>query len=564
MILSRNPLNNCRKGSLLFLVLFLVFYFVPTLTAAEVFIPSQLAQTRERLEGQNGKTIVILEEAHVAYNAQKALAEILRDLIQNESFQYVFVEGGWGDVSLTQLRRLAGLEQRQKVGEQYLREGKISGEEYLNLATDLDIRLWGVEDPELYQANMDVFLKLSSVQTGLLKELEAFKTQLFQLETKILSKSQTEILTQRRNFETQKISLLDYAQFLMKRLPLNERHCEEPVAASKAGDVAISHSKNEIASLPSVARNDRQSCFSHVAQLISFSGADGSYDSDKIVLEKQAAIQFLSKQLTKPEFEDILALEQQKTLEGELYFLEILLNKIKDFSKKQPVPNLKNLSHYHGMLQEAARIDSGMLFQEIADASRAAFLAGEPTPEQKNFFEILWGVGMLEKLFDLRLTETEFLALEKDRNPFPLKKWNDSLAREFPQGSLVFQPLDASKIAEWIPAAFSFYQTARIREKAMLDNMTSEITAKNIDRAFLVTGGFHSKNFLNLLKNQGYTVLLVSPRFVPEDDKTTHAQYLEVLKDKWTELQSTAAKLEPQALPEAQHLKFGLQNSKSN
>ena len=85
--------------------------------ASEVFIPQDLAGVRDRAEGTNGKTILIIEEAHVDYAAQKALSDILKDLIEHESLHDVLVEGGWGDVTLTSFKNLADPVRRKEVAE---------------------------------------------------------------------------------------------------------------------------------------------------------------------------------------------------------------------------------------------------------------------------------------------------------------------------------------------------------------------------------------------------------------------------------------------------------------
>ncbi len=78
-------------------------------------------------QGSNGKTIILIQEAHVDYNAQKAIAEILKSLIQKENLRLILVEGGWGDVALTYLRNYGTPEGRLQVAERYLKDGKNSG-----------------------------------------------------------------------------------------------------------------------------------------------------------------------------------------------------------------------------------------------------------------------------------------------------------------------------------------------------------------------------------------------------------------------------------------------------
>lgn len=525
---------NFKLGTLNFeLGAFLLFFLAVTAPtfASEVFIPRDLATVRDRAEGSNDKTVLIIEEAHVDYGAQKAIADVLRDLAENESLRNIFVEGGWGDVSLTPLRNLTGPERRKEVAEEYLRQGKISGDEYLNLATDLDIGLWGIEDPKLYEANMNVFLRFSSVRPKLLDQLKSFNSKIQNLRSKMLTPATNELLDRRADYESQKLSLLDYIQYLTKR---------GTGIIFPEGGQALFSSKNE-----PVPGKMVPVPFPHLAQLMALAGQNGFYDPDKVALERESAVRFLSQKLTKPEIEEILFLKDQKTPEGELCFLEALFTKVRSFPQARRELSLDNLNAYKTILQKTVSMDTSAIFTEIASAEREALAAQKPTQEQQTLLEIIDGVGTLEKLFDLRLTEAEFNVLRPSKTRSSensktgswqgIAKWDGFLAEVCKKYGLSYQPFDATEFSEWIPVALSFYQTARERENAMIENLDREILDRGLTRAALVSGGFHSRNIFDALKNKGYTVLLVSPRFTPSSGtKGQHEQYLEVLRSKWT------------------------------
>ncbi len=99
------------------------------------------------------------------------MAKLLEILIQREGIDLVLVEGGTGDVSLDSLRRVAWKKVRQRVSEDFLRQGKITGEEYLQLASDYPFELWGVEDQSLYRQNLNVFLDGASRRENVSKAL---------------------------------------------------------------------------------------------------------------------------------------------------------------------------------------------------------------------------------------------------------------------------------------------------------------------------------------------------------------------------------------------------------
>ncbi len=97
-----------------------------------------------------GKTIFLIQDAHVNESAQRSISEILANLIEKEKIKTVFLEAGTGDDSLSDLRLLADAKKRKDVSERFLRKGYIQGPDYLDLNSGQNFKLWGVEDKALY------------------------------------------------------------------------------------------------------------------------------------------------------------------------------------------------------------------------------------------------------------------------------------------------------------------------------------------------------------------------------------------------------------------------------
>ncbi len=136
---------------------------------------------------QKDKSPIIyhIQDAHAVFEAQQNLAKIVEALIQKEGIDLVLVEGGAGNVSLTSLRSLAWKKVRKRVGESFLRQGKITGEEFLELSSDYPFELYGIEDPALYRQNLDVFLSGISKKEKLSKELGRLDSAFSSLESSI-------------------------------------------------------------------------------------------------------------------------------------------------------------------------------------------------------------------------------------------------------------------------------------------------------------------------------------------------------------------------------------------
>jgi tRNA A-37 threonylcarbamoyl transferase component Bud32 len=145
-------------------------------------LPNELGTIRESLEGTTGKTVALIEDKFIdRYFYAKCEVRILEHLITTYDLKKIFVESGWGDVSLSYLRvnqetgEQIPEKRRIEVAEDYLRQGKISAEEYLDIVSDHDIQLIGADVEELNKQCQDIVLSLSSRLPGFLGVTSAMK-----------------------------------------------------------------------------------------------------------------------------------------------------------------------------------------------------------------------------------------------------------------------------------------------------------------------------------------------------------------------------------------------------
>jgi len=101
--------------------------------------------------GSGQKTVILIQDAHTNESGQLNIARALDTILRAENIQHVYLEAGTGDASLSDLRDKAPLAHRKAVSLSYLRKGLLQGSEYLDVTSDLDFNLWGVEDPVLYE-----------------------------------------------------------------------------------------------------------------------------------------------------------------------------------------------------------------------------------------------------------------------------------------------------------------------------------------------------------------------------------------------------------------------------
>ena len=75
-----------------------------------------------------------------------------------------------------------------------------------------------------------------------------------------------------------------------------------------------------------------------------------------------------------------------------------------------------------------------------------------------------------------------------------------------------------------------FYQSALKRERALIENAAHKAEETEDSTIGLLVGGFHSKHLAKALKELGFSLIVISPRFTPVDAQETSRKYFEILE----------------------------------
>ncbi len=149
-------------------------------------IPESVASVEDAwIPASAGMTVYLLEDAHTNTSGQMNLAKTLEIILKNDSrirgngnAANIFVEAGSGNVSLSTLRTHGSTALRQQVAQSYLKQGLLHGEEYLDLTSNLDFTIWGVENFALYKEAIESYRAVAA-------EREKFGAYLSQIQTAI-------------------------------------------------------------------------------------------------------------------------------------------------------------------------------------------------------------------------------------------------------------------------------------------------------------------------------------------------------------------------------------------
>ncbi len=442
-----------------------------------------------------GKTIIFLQDAHCNYEAQKNMAKLLESLVKEHDLKLIMVEGGSGNVNLDFLRNYSDKKSREEVADKYLKMGKISGEEYLDIVSDYPLDLYGIEDEVLYEAHLTAFHDVDAVREEGLAYLGELSKIVNALKPKIYSEEIKYLESAKKNYEEKTLSLGDYCLYLKN-------------IASKKG--------LNLASYPFL------SSFAELARL------EKGIDFKQAEAERGVFIKSLGGVLNEKQVKTVIEKSQefkQGSLKPQAYysFLQELASKKKiDLSLLYP-----QLNAYIRYINENKDINVLFLLKEvesIEDKLKGALFAND---EQRKLYEISKLVNVLKSVMSLELTPEDHEYFKANREKFSTGSWADFLSRSCSKYNLALTPSASGVVAENIAKFDEFYRLGAEREKAFIKNIVNKMNESGETIAVFIAGGFHTPGMTKFFKDRGYSYAVVTPTIT---QKTDSSVYLSVLR----------------------------------
>jgi len=132
--------------------------------------------------------IIHIQDAHANLSGQQNLAGALDQIISKYFTGAplpILVEGGSRDDTLTPIKKIAPQKVWDQVAKRFLFEAKVSGEEYLNLASSHPMKIIGVEQKELYQKSIRAYADLTQQREAILDYLKEIQSAVDKLKKKV-------------------------------------------------------------------------------------------------------------------------------------------------------------------------------------------------------------------------------------------------------------------------------------------------------------------------------------------------------------------------------------------
>jgi len=476
-----------------------------------IYIPDSLGRVVEVYQAPSDrgqkKLIVHIQDLHTNAEAQLNEASILEILIKDYGLGLVCSEGAEGEVDTSSVSGFPDPEVRKKTARLFIDSGELTAEEYLSITKYPDLPIWGMEDKDIYFQNIIEFNKIMRFSPDAQVFIQLVKEALEGMKPEIYSKRVLEVDAKQTEYEEGELDTNEYLDYLYR---LSE------------------------------SRTVRYRNIDLLRETLEF---EKGIDQEKIMQESQRLLvnlqEILSEKQNRSETGVLLAraglFKDQKISPFSFYsYLEELARR----HLKDDLERYQGLLDFVAYLEKVNNLDSMKLFQEIEELTYETKDLLSTNENQKLLTRSLRHIKFLENFFNLKVSNEELDYYLADRDRFKVK-WFKSVITLLRQGSGGQADLTGQRtngLTDYIdynpdlidmrlPELEHFYDIARERDIAMIDNAVAEIEKRNVKVAALIAGGFHTRGITQLLKEKGYSYVVISPYSSTDIDEENY-QYL--------------------------------------
>ncbi|MFH1208772.1 MAG: hypothetical protein V1673_04360 [Candidatus Omnitrophota bacterium] len=494
-------------------------------------IPSELATLDGLYEApprQDPKLILHIQNAHANYGAQQKIKELLQYLERHYAMKTIFVEGASEDLNPDYLKMFPDRERNLKLAEFLAKQGELTGAELYLMEQDSATegkqalstpKAHGIEDAGLYRENYEALKKVFGAEVTVKRYLNGFEGRLSSLASKVFSKDLLKLLGEWKKFEAGHREFMPYVKGL---------------AAESKRVLGI-----DLESLLS------QIEWPQITRLLVLQTMEKELDMQKGLAERDQLIKFLKEKrvsanlITAIEnFRDQQVTVLQGTRGGAAAPVEprdLMEQLVTEAGPKGfYFYNYPHFSLYAGYLILKSEMDPKGLFGEIRVLFTRILDQLAVSQREKKLLELYRSEELVRKLLNLELTRKdwqEVLAkkdlLAMDPLVAELKEIGTAVSQEsgLPLSNFETKPVNPKFRGEVVgvqTAAYGFYEAARKREDVFYEKIDSVMRKESLNKAVLITGGFHTDGITELLREHEISYGTLTPRLSEKSNENLY------------------------------------------
>ncbi|MFA6636558.1 MAG: tetratricopeptide repeat protein [Candidatus Omnitrophota bacterium] len=425
--------------------------------------------------GEGSRTVIHIQDAHCNYACQMRISEIIGYLAGQYGIRSVNLEGGAGEYDLSIFTRIHDKDIRHKVADYFVKEGLVNGAEFFAINNPDKAELWGVEDVELYIANLNAYRDSSRYRDEVERHMRTFRHIFGDLKRHMYSAGMRELDLKYSSYKSGSIGLKEYLEWLIR----------------SSGENGI-----DIDSFPNIS-------------LLNLSlSREGDIDFDLANIQRKKLIDELEKLLSRRELERfvIKTLEfRRERISPDEYYAH--LSRCARLTGVE-LDSYSDLQNYMAYISAYEAVDKTRIMPEIellGDNLREILCRDT---EEEQLALLSKHLSLMENLFGINLTKEDYRYYRANRPSFNTRDFTVFIDTHAPRYGITARP-DAAVIHldRYREEMELFYEYAFKRDEAFLENLYPG------DNGIIITGGFHTENIADLFRNAGISYVSIIPRF---------------------------------------------------
>ena len=448
-------------------------------------IPAHLGEIQYSFKGDSEKTVVHIQDAHCNSYAQHKISDLIDYLNKEYGISVINLEGGVGDYDLKAFTSITGREIRREVADYFVKKGEVSGAEFYAINNPDMVKLWGVENKELYLANLKVYRVYLRYKEEVDKYLKELTHILNNLKRHIYPSELLKIDMAYNAYKSGNMDLKEYLGFIV------EKAREEGVRVKK---------------------------FFNLYLLVQVMEQEDELDFKKATTERNMLVDDLKETMSRNEMRDLVAksIDFKTKKISQKAFYEYLLTKARELGIK--MDRFPQLSGYIVYVATYDAIDLAGVMKEMEEIEAEIKEPLFDNDTQRRLDRLSHDLALLKNIFAITLTRNDYMYYADNKGSFAVNNFVKFIEKEAPKYRISARPgKGIEKLDEHRDEIDNFYEYSFKRDEFFLENLRFGDVSGGREGAVLMTGGFHTENLCELLKDNGISYVSVVPKFTCEE-----------------------------------------------
>ena len=434
------------------------------------------------------KEVYLITDAHCVAEAQFSIVKLLSDLYFKKGVKSVYIEGCSGEQDFDYLRMYPLKEEKSDIFSKNVKKGVISGVEYFacNLPTQNEVKITGLEHPNLISRNREVIKNLSSCD-GAKKDISVFQNKLLKWFKDNASYELNNVLNEFNNKKSNELVeaiLIDYD--LSGKSPDTEHFSE-----------LLEYFEN----IKKIKNINLSGVYSSFYKLAKDDSVLNNYPDEKIELRAR----LINLYFNPNEFRA-----------GDEKFISII----------EGNDDYADLKRYLDASLKLQKMDFALINSQIESFISSHLYSLCRTERQQHNLEVFYILSTINKLISLDFTITDTRQLMNEHIIDLLYLNVKNLSPEFQKECGVL--LD--RLTPSVYAAVNFYHLVLKRDKWLQDNFQNAYNSSESPCAVIV-GGFHVEGFKKYFNENNINYKLLTPKIDHVSDVSKKVYYHHFLQE---------------------------------